>query len=76
MVSLLEVSRDKVNGNWAISEKYKGPELAKAVCRRRVGSCNWKATVSPQKENLRHGPHERDDSWVARNYSSFPREVW
>lgn len=59
MASLLEVSRDKVNGDWAICEKYKGPELVKAACGRRVGNCSWKAIVFPQKENLRHG-HMRE----------------
>lgn len=73
MVSLLEVSRDKVNGNWAMYEKQKGSEL-KATCRR-VESYSWKAIVSLQKENFRQGPHESDDSGVERNYSPFPREV-
>ena len=77
-MSLLETSwmlDAIVNGNWAIPEKYKGPELAKVACRRKVESCSRKVIACPQKENLRHGQHERNDREEGKNCRPFPRDM-
>lgn len=48
------------------TEKYKGPGLVKLICGRRVENSSWKVIAYPQKENLRHGSHERDDRAIGK----------